>query len=751
MKNKQKKVRPAEAAPEQFSSRVELPAFVLLCVFALWSYFVVKSYFLANRFDPFSANLLRWIFSTEAYPGRLSPAVFLSHLKNLGLAALIFFGAYGYGSKLFSEPAGEQPLVRIALGLGVIIFATLAAGFTGFLFAPVIAAVVGLGALLAAVDLARAPGTSKREPQKKIGGVYYLPIAVIAAAIIANLIGALAPETFYDSLVYNIGLPQNWINFHTIFSDKRILVSFFPLNFSVLYTVGILLGSDITAKLMSFSFMAGTLVAVYLFGRKHVSSQAGVLAALIFFTVPLVMNISCKTAIEPGLAFFEFLAIFSFINWSSSASNNSKWFYVSALCAGIAMGGKYTGFLTTLCLGFMILFKIIIQDRKPAFTAAKYALLFSGIVFLTCSVWYVKNFVVIGDPFYPMLLKLGNQLHGNDPAPIKLTASNVFLFPWKYTMGSMQQETFMGPLFLILLPLAVLFRSRDKKIQLLWVYFALYFIMWFFIGKAYLRFFVPGMAVLSLLLAGYLTKLPVKYGLKNLAIVFISIIGFTNILHALLIMKTTMDPLGYDLGMQDRKDYLSIQRSSYPNSYYSAADWINHNAGKTAKVLIMGECRGFYVERPFLDHLANEPNPFVFYVNASGSDDDLYRKLQADGVSYILLNVPEAVRLASYDCIRFEPKELPVVNAFWNKHIKMVYSFCGDVALNDGRRGSRVPEFWNNYSRNPYSYVYVFEIVPDNGAPATPPPHNFLLDQHLFSDSMKKVLADYDSKPATAK
>jgi hypothetical protein len=240
--------------------------------------------------------------------------------------------------------------------------------------------------------------------------------------------------------------------------------------------------------------------------------------------------------------------------------------------------------------------------------------------------------------------------------------------------------------------------------------------------------------------------LPSSYGLKKLFILLIAAVSFTNILHAMLVMKMTMDPLGYVLGMQDKKDYLSIQRSSYPNSYYKAADWINRNAKKDAKVIIMGECRGFYVERRFLDHLANEPNPLVYYVNSSSSADELYAKLQADGITHILLNVPEAIRLAGYDCIRWEAKDLPVIDAFWKIHIREVFNFCGDITLNDGRLGSMVADFWNNYTRNPYSYVYVYEIGPADSSPkAAAPPHNFLLDGRLYPENMKKIVEAYPS------
>lgn len=709
-----------------------LPQALMVAFMAFWLYFVMKNYLQSMGFNPFNLNILRWIFFTGHYgvhQGASASKALLSHVHALALLLLVVLAVYGAGKRIWDalklsdgiEPLPQEAaLYQVALGVWALIYFTLALGVMGVLYRQVIWLFTAVFAAAGAYELkkiAAGRGAPLGAPGGAPGGapaaagrrIMVLPFLLVAAALAVNLAGALVPETFYDSLAYNIGLSQNWINHHRIFSTEFMVTSFFPLNFTVLYTAGILLKDEILAKLMALAFGAGTAYALYVFCRKYFTRESGWLAAAVFYTTPMVMLISWKTAIELGLTFYEVLALFCFVNFAGSGKR--KWLYICAVFAGVSMGGKYTSFFTALTLAVLVFARELFTERKNFLKSMANPAVFSAIVFSVVCVWYVKNFIVTGDPLYPLSWVLQNQMTSSDPAPIKLTLSNVLLFPWKYTMGNLQQESYLGPVMLLALPLFFCFRKQGAVIRHLCLYFLLYFFLWVTVGKGYSRFFLPAAASISVVTGVYLANGSWSAVSRNLLAGFFFLAMLANIYHAALIQKSTMDPLGFLTGRQRKTEYLFTQRNTYPYPYYAAAEWLNKNAPPGAKVLVLGECRGYYIDRRYLINMAGDKSPLMKYCAAAGTPEGLQGLLEKDGITHIMLNVPEAVRLRGYDRFYFSAGELKLFCGFWEKYLAEVHRSCPDVTLNNGIFGSGVPDFWNRYSADTRNYVYVYRVL----------------------------------------
>ena len=47
-----------------------------------------------------------------------------------------------------------------------------------------------------------------------------------------------------------------------------------------------------------------------------------------------------------------------------------------------------------------------------------------------------------------------------------------------------------------------------------------------------------------------------------------------------------------------------------------------------------------------------------------------------------------------------------------------------------------VPEFWNNYSRNPGNYTFVYELMsPEEAGKPHSAPYNFVADKKMYPDA----------------
>lgn|GEM_PF-6023916 len=65
-------------------------------------------------------------------------------------------------------------------------------------------------------------------------------------------------------------------------------------------------------------------------------------------------------------------------------------------------------------------------------------------------------------------------------------------------------------------------------------------------------------------------------------------------------------------------------------------------------------------------------NPLILMIRQSKNEDELYEIIKKNGITHMLLNVPEARRLAPYDIFHFEGKDLEIFIKFWNKYVKEI-------------------------------------------------------------------------------
>src|SRR3989338_3030564 len=95
-----------------------------------------------------------------------------------------------------------------------------------------------------------------------------------------------------------------------------------------------------------------------------------------------------------GLAFYSFLALMAIIEWIGT--EDRKWFGLSGVSMGRAVGCKYPALLSFIVIEMFILF----QKRF------KSDILFALIVLLTSSPWFIKNFIWTRNPVYPLFYNI---------------------------------------------------------------------------------------------------------------------------------------------------------------------------------------------------------------------------------------------------------------------------------------------------------------------------------------------------------
>jgi len=681
-------------------------------------------------------------------------------LKCFLFSFFTLLSCFGYGSVLIEKfgievSSGRKIVLSLVLGFGVLALTIFFLGIVGLIYFSILFVVVLVGIFLGIYSFLK---FSKNFAFQNFGFIQLLFFFVLLYSMFVNLVGALTPETFFDSQFYLLGLPNIWRLQNKISFNRYIFSSMYPFNINMLYLLNLVFSNDISAKIIHWFCGVISVGLIYFFVKNYFSKTTALVACLIFYTVPTVMAVSWKTAIEFGIAMFELAGVFCLLEYFTK--EDKKYLLLSGIFWGFALGSKYLVLLEFFSISLAIFVFYLIVNKKNLKLVFKDYIIFLSLAVVVASPWYVRNIILTGNPVFPFFAhKIGfvkPRVVGNifsDPAPPKFTFKNYFLFLWPLTLGQLQQESYPGGVFLVFLPFLFLFKNVDKKIKFLTIYLVCCLFLWAFIGRFYLRYFIPVIGVVATIYACFIVETNLSNSFKNfLYLVFLFLIS-SNINFGQRILHFTQTPAKFVFSNMSVKEYLFTQRPSYPCPYYSVVDWANKNLSKNNnKILFLGETRGLFCEIPYLTHGVLEYSPLIEMLEKVKDEEELYYEFKKQNITHILLNVPEAKRLAGYDNFYFGPFQFEIWLKFWNKYVEEVYKDITDISLPD--RGiysmkNQSSQWWQIYSSDPKNYVYLYKILSEEevklikeGKREHKKPINFFLMKELYSSQRWEILKD---------
>jgi len=366
-------------------------------------------------------RVLGSIYGFDQYREPFSAAVFLAtiaiHLRNGALAVALAAAALAWGVRAVALVRVVYPdlvlreLLAFGAGFSVLGLVMLGGGLAGLWFWWWPAAWIAAGVVLAWSDRDRLRILVPSLPVSW-GGRVVMVVTLFAAAFIV-LVG-LSPEVFYDSLVYHLADPFNWVKVHKVTHLPYNFFSNFSFTFEMLFAIGLLFGSDVVAKLVhvAIAFAAAGLVgwtASWLAGSVPVGGEGGAsgvrplpvvdpaiqdrrtggnmspnvpfaerstmaskegskstawTAACIYLTTPLIATSAWLTGIDAGMVLYETAAVVAFLLWWDRRS--VPWLLMAGVFGGLGMGVKYTVGLTVGLIGLGIGARTAAPDRKDA-------------------------------------------------------------------------------------------------------------------------------------------------------------------------------------------------------------------------------------------------------------------------------------------------------------------------------------------------------------------------------------------------
>jgi hypothetical protein len=285
--------------------------------------------------------------------------------------------------------------------------------------------------------------------------------------------------------------------------------------------------------------------------------------------------------------------------------------------------------------------------------------------------WYIRTTHYTGNPFYPFAYNIFGGLHwsadraegyerhqmefgvGELPSPAVMRSLPKWKQmlvgprePWKWMaapfmltfrpadfevkIGNLPNTvlTAVGPLYLALLPLLLLWTGKPPATRLiLWLFLPLW--LWWFASMQLARYLLPNLALLAPL-AGYAAWRASEQGVVLATAVrwalglWVAFVVFVN-----LIM--TVPALPVVLGAMPAQDYLLQTLDVYTPSLHIAK-----NLPPDARVATYGEVRGFYFDRDCF--WAEYGHSDLIPYHSMKGPADLIRRYHELGITHVLVN-----------------------------------------------------------------------------------------------------------------
>jgi hypothetical protein len=552
--------------------------------------------------------------------------------------ALLCAAALGYGGLALpfldlGKTANERLVARFALGLGLLVLATTAGGWLRLWGPWFHHGVLACGLLLLAAkpphfsDAAR-PLFRKRE------------LLWVAAALALLLFYAAFPPTFYDALLYHLGVPGYYLQAGGFAAWPENLFSALPQNAEMLDLLLLSGGSLHGPKFLSLVSALALLLYLADWGRASKLRHPW-MPALIFFSIPEVVFLAATEKNDLLLMLFLLPGV-RLLASLKDGPGSWKTCAASGVFLGLAGGVKWQGLL----YGAAFVCAYFLTSRTSLAKRFCRVFVIGSIVVLLISPWLIKNQLTFHNPVHPYLGGLfsgdgaaagqARQINegvrrgqGFTPAAVITFFLHMFLSP--YSLGLTH---ITGVLVLLLLPM-LLFIGKLADRAFLLSGCAIGFVLLVAVSRVP-RYFLPIFMVLSLPMAagweGLLERLPrfrrLAFALLSFLILVQSVQAVTLLERMTLGGRYVWEKLRGTLPAHSR--YLDII------PYHRAAEFINSRLTRKTRTVFIGEERTFYVQRPFLASSSFDRNPALADLLDSPDAATWVRKLRQRGITHLL-------------------------------------------------------------------------------------------------------------------
>ena len=489
-------------------------------------------------------------------------------------------------------------------------------------------------------------------------------LALLGATYGVAFLGALTPPHHWDPLTYHLAAPQRFLLTGRIEPLPGIDFATLPFTAQLLYGVGLAFGSEVFGQLLHFTFAGLTAAALWALAARRFDRPTAWLAVAVFAAMPQVPLWAQVANIDLAVACFLFLAVAAALRATSderratsddeaevaeAALRRRRWLALAGIFAGLALGSKYQAAFGVAPLGLLVFAdgwwrRRSVEGPGGAGRALRAAVggaaVFGGVAALIAAPWYLKNWLFLGNPVWPLVF--GGRgfdartfdvftywMRGMALAPRDL-AGYLQLPLQMYTRGDFEARpaVILSPLFL-LLPALVLLPRRREVLYLLAV--SAGFAAGWAQGFQELRYLLPICAPLSLATAYILRTAWARSWLRPLVVT--GLVGSALLTQVVVGLIVDGDgPIGVVFGRESRDTYMQL------NAGYRTLSRLAELIRPGEKALFVHEAQLYYFP-PWADVRTDHLGVNLIVLTEAHPDPAAaLAALQAQGIDYLLVN-----------------------------------------------------------------------------------------------------------------
>jgi hypothetical protein len=265
-------------------------------------------------------------------------------------------------------------------------------------------------------------------------------LLLILLFVLISFLRLMTPEVAEDG--YHTDLPHLYLTTHTTIHETKdpLHVIPYPQLAEMIYVIPLYLGDKEATRFIHFGFYLLIILLLFRIGKLKQFSFTQ-FAPLLFASAPVVVRYASSQYID---FFMNFSFVLALVLLKEKSSKRES------ILSGIILGAAFSIKLWTLVyLPVVLLYQIFIKRKQKVSQIIQSLIIFSFSALLTPLLWYIRDFIITGNPLYPLFAKIDYLEKGgfSQPAPSYFTFNwDMFTYP---NMSSLSPLFFLGIIFFI--------------------------------------------------------------------------------------------------------------------------------------------------------------------------------------------------------------------------------------------------------------------------------------------------------------
>lgn len=260
----------------------------------------------------------------------------------------------------------------------------------------------------------------------------------ICIFLLISFLRLIPPEIGEDAVGYHTDLPRLYLKNHSMILPSKELLRTLPSPQlgEMPYVINEFINLKDASRYVHFSFYVLIVVFFLCLGYHKKNSFLGLFSALLFVTASVVIRHSSKANVDFQWIYCWLISVFVLLEIKKKIIQNTT---LSAIIFGGVMSTK----LWTIAFLPIFLIYILIIYKIKKWLTYKLICVFLLMSISISSLWYLRAFIITGDPFYPALTNFDTVNH-------KLNLENIFAYIRLNTLlFSFDNFIAFGPLFFL--------------------------------------------------------------------------------------------------------------------------------------------------------------------------------------------------------------------------------------------------------------------------------------------------------------